>query len=326
MPNSLVSVVMATFNGDKFLREQIESILSQSYSPIELIVFDDCSTDRSFEILEEYQNRGLLSAYRNPSNLGYVKNFEKAIQKANGEYIALADQDDVWFPSKIEILVQEIGSNLLIHSDASLINELGDEIASSFEDFASKMTVPDSFSEAVLNGAVTGCTCLFKKELLETALPFPDGLYIHDKWLGVLAFHQGGIKYIKKPLIAYRQHYQNSIGANQTSTSLWDRILRFLKRGKVNYQYEAFRSYLQKERLFVFQVQKRLKLESLEVNRIRDFFDWVLEGKGLFPVVVFYLRNFGAIEKNKSISQKIYFFYLVLLSFFYSRKVKNEIP
>ncbi|REG91485.1 glycosyltransferase family 2 protein [Algoriphagus antarcticus] len=321
MPNPMVSIVMATYNGEKFLREQIESILSQSYYPFEFIVFDDCSTDGTPGILEVYQNQGKLRFFRNESNIGYVRNFEKAIYAAQGDLIALADQDDVWIPSKLDRLTRQIGQHLLIHSDARLIDENGVKLDCSLEESARKMTIPQNMTEAILNGFVTGCTCLFKRQLLDLALPFPDKLYIHDKWLGVLAFSKGGLTYLKEPLTDYRQHVQNNIGAGKPTVSLFKKIGKLLPWKQVTYQFEAFRAFLEKEKKFTELVQERLKIESKEVSRLIVFFDQVLSGKSLSRVIFFYLRNIGAFEKRKSISQKVYFFYLIILSFFYSRKL-----
>ncbi|MFT4856189.1 MAG: glycosyltransferase involved in cell wall biosynthesis [Algoriphagus sp.] len=319
MSKPLVSVVMATYNGAQYLQEQVESILSQSYSSIEFIIFDDCSTDDTVKILEEYQNQGKLKFFRNVSNCGYVRNFERAIQEAKGELIALADQDDIWAVSKLEQLTQEIGEYLLIHSDARLIDDKGVEIALSFEKSARKMAIPQSMTEALLNGFVTGCTCLFKRELLEIALPFPDQLHIHDKWLGVLAYSKGGLKYLKEPLTDYRQHINNNIGALQSTVSPFKKIGKLLQGKPVNYQFDAFRSFLLKEQQFAQLVRERLKLESRKMSGLLDFFNQVLSGKSLFRVISFYLKNFRAFEKGKSLSHKVYFLYLILLCFFYSR-------
>jgi glycosyltransferase involved in cell wall biosynthesis len=321
MSKPMVSIVMATYNGEQFLQDQIESILSQSYSSFEFIVFDDCSTDGTPKILKEYQNQGRLKFFSNESNLGYVRNFEKAIQAAQGELIALADQDDIWVPSKLDRLTGQIGHHLLIHSDARLIDENGVEISSSFEESARKMTIPKSMTEAILNGFVTGCTCLFKRQLLELALPFPDKLHIHDKWLGVLAFYKGGITYLKEPLTDYRQHVQNTIGAVQPTVSLFGKISKLLRGKPVNYQFEAFRLFLQKEKKFTQLVQKRLQIESKEVSDLIVFFDQVLLGKSLFRVISFFVGNIRAFEKGKPLSQKVYFLYLIVLCFYYSRRL-----
>ena len=107
MSTKTVSVVMTTYNGELFLREQLDSILCQTYPIHELIVQDDCSTDNTVEIIKEYATRHpFIKLYVNEHNLGFNKNFKTAVMKATGDYVAIADQDDIWFPEKIEKQVQ----------------------------------------------------------------------------------------------------------------------------------------------------------------------------------------------------------------------------
>ena len=107
----MISIAMATYNGEKYLREQIDSILNQTIQDFELIVCDDCSTDTTWNILQDYQSQDRrIKCYRNEENLGFKKNFEKAIGLCTGEYIALSDQDDIWLPEHLEKLVNIIGN------------------------------------------------------------------------------------------------------------------------------------------------------------------------------------------------------------------------
>ena len=101
MQNKLVSIAMATYNGEKYLKEQLDSIYAQTYKDIEVIVCDDCSSDKTVEILDEYKEKYGLKYYINEKNLGFKKNFEKAISLCSGDFIALADQDDIWIENKI---------------------------------------------------------------------------------------------------------------------------------------------------------------------------------------------------------------------------------
>ena len=116
MTNKTVSIVMCTYNGERYLKEQLMSLLNQTYSPIEIIIQDDLSTDNTLEIIHDYQERypGIIHLFQNSRRLGYNQNFLSAYQKANGYYIASADQDDIWETNKIEILVREIGDSMLI--------------------------------------------------------------------------------------------------------------------------------------------------------------------------------------------------------------------
>ena len=209
--NHLVSVAMATYNGERYLKEQLDSIYAQTYKNIEVIVTDDCSSDKTVKILEQYAESHGLRYSVNETNLGFVKNFERAISLCKGAYIALADQDDVWEREKIEVLVREIGSDLLIHSDCSII------------DGKSAVTAPywkreRGFNIKVENllraNVVTGCTVLFKRELLKSALPFPEGIAYHDWWLALCAANLNKIVYIPSCLTRYRQHTGQNTGSD----------------------------------------------------------------------------------------------------------------
>lgn len=120
----LVSVAMTTYNGEKFLREQIDSILNQTYQNLEIVICDDCFTDGTFGILEEYERRdSRIKLRRNERNLGFIKNFEQAVSLCTGEFIALSDQDDIWEPWKLEESVKNIEGYDLLCTNSLLVDE-----------------------------------------------------------------------------------------------------------------------------------------------------------------------------------------------------------
>jgi len=212
MTNPLVSIAMATYNGEKYLKEQLDSIYTQSYKNIEVIVTDDCSTDKTVEILEQYSSSHGLKYCINQENLGFVKNFEKALTLCEGEYIALADQDDVWQTNKIQRLYESIGDALLIHSDASLIDGEGKMIGDSYAKTSNKI-LRKNIMGYFFNNDATGCTMMFPRKVLSFVLPFPQDVISHDWWIAIQAKKREVIQYIPEPLIAYRQHLSNQIGA-----------------------------------------------------------------------------------------------------------------
>jgi glycosyltransferase involved in cell wall biosynthesis len=209
----LVSIVMGTYNGEKYLREQLESIYGQTYQNIEVIICDDSSTDGTVKILSEFSREFGLTYYVNKANLGLVRNYEKALSLAKGDYLALADQDDIWYPGKIELLLDNIGTYSLIHSSVHVIdgngNPNGDEFVVS--EYSRDHTNKTNFSDFLETAWVLGCTSLIEKSLLEKSLPFPEGVMFHDWWLTMAAIKLGrGIKYIHKPTIKYRQYGGNT--------------------------------------------------------------------------------------------------------------------
>jgi glycosyltransferase involved in cell wall biosynthesis len=209
---SLVSIALATYNGEKYLSAFLDSVYNQTYQNIEVVAVDDCSNDNTLKVLERFAKKKDLRYYKNETNIGFVKNFEKALSLCKGEYIALADQDDIWFPEKIEVLLKNIGDKLLIHSDAIITKE-NIQISDSFTRYSKKQVQITDVQRLMFYNSVTGCTALFHNSLLKIALPFPDNIPYHDWWLAICAAKSSGIKYLDKPLTFYRQSNNISGGA-----------------------------------------------------------------------------------------------------------------
>lgn len=223
--NALVSIPLATYNGERFLRQQLDSIYDQTWDNFEVIAADDCSSDGTVEILEEYHQRHGLVYSVNGCNLGFVRNFEQLLGRCSGDFIALADQDDIWLPNKVTKLVEAIGDASLVYSDAVLIDAIGKELPGSLLYEASvRLHDGKPFKLLVCNTCVTGCTVLFRQSLLAMALPIPSYELYHDWWLAVSASRMSGIRRLDECLILYRQHEANDTGAHRNK-SLWHRII-----------------------------------------------------------------------------------------------------
>lgn len=226
-----VSVVLCTFNGERYLSQQLESLLSQTRLPEQIVILDDLSRDNSWAILERFADRatscGILVDLRlNPENLGYVRNFEYALNLADGEVIFLCDQDDVWNADKIERITSEFEARpslRLIHTDAELVDENGLAIGCGlFEALElSKREINDvhenrAFDVLIRRSIATGATMAIRRELLDDALPFPDH-WVHDEWLAVVASLLSGMDCLESRFIDYRQHAFNQIGVSRRS-------------------------------------------------------------------------------------------------------------
>lgn len=201
----LVSIALCTYNGERFLKEQLDSIVNQSYPNIELIVVDDCSSDNTLKILGEYAAKHqFIKVFSNTENLGYIRNFEKAMRLCNGPLIALSDQDDIWSLGKIEKQVQAIGNNMLIYHDSKFIDQQGNSLNKYMSDVMNlyRGDQPEVF---LFFNCISGHSVLLKKELLDKMLPFPDA-YFHDWWMGYVATNAGSIDYLSEALVKYRQH------------------------------------------------------------------------------------------------------------------------
>jgi glycosyltransferase involved in cell wall biosynthesis len=205
-----ISVAMCTYNGERFLVEQLDSILNQTYQNIELVIVDDCSTDGTVALLEGYAQRDQrIRVIRNHQNLGFVQNFAKAMGECRGELIALADQDDIWFPEKIASLYHDIGDNWLIYSEISPVDSTGKLLNSKFP----KVNRLEGHCPLalMLNNCVTGHASLLRKEMLPLAMPAISDMPYHDQWLAIVASSRGKLKASDQVLSYYRQHDNNAV-------------------------------------------------------------------------------------------------------------------
>lgn len=236
--NSDISVIMAVYNGSKYIIEQIESIINQTIMPKELIFIDDCSTDDSIRIINEHlsdKNKISYKIIKNKINSGYIKSFGYGLEEASCNYIALSDQDDVWHRNKLETLLQEMhnlegkygNKPFLVFSDVSVVDDKLNILFNSFNKlhkFRSKRN-NINFKNICLHNVAPGMSMLINKELKKTAVPFPEDIAQHDWWLILLCSLIGKVSYIDKPLVLYRQHGANSFGANPWIDLVWFRLV-----------------------------------------------------------------------------------------------------
>jgi glycosyltransferase involved in cell wall biosynthesis len=204
---------MATYNGEKFLREQLDSLFNQTYSNLEIIAIDDCSSDSSVQILNEYANRHPnMKVFVNEKNLKHVKTFERGISMTSGEYISLCDQDDVWEATKIEEIMNLFREGVLLsYCDSLFVDENGKSLERKISDIKN-LTDYDNALPFLIGNTVAGHACIFRRELIGKSFPFPSDI-IHDWWLAYVASLYGSIRFVNKPLVKYRQHSNNVIGA-----------------------------------------------------------------------------------------------------------------
>jgi len=201
----LVSIALCTYNGAKYLSGQLDSLINQTYSPIEIIVVDDCSTDETFTILADYASKyPQFRIYKNEENLGFTANFEKAVKLCSADLIALCDQDDLWHPQKIELQVNAIKDNIFIYHDSEFIHEDGTGMNKKMSDLMNlyRGDAPETF---LFFNCVSGHSILLKKQLIDDALPLKKD-YFHDWWLAYVATNIGKIDFIPQCLVQYRQH------------------------------------------------------------------------------------------------------------------------
>lgn len=229
MNNCLVSVVMCTYNGSRFVAEQIESICNQTYKNLQLIIVDDASTDNSCEILKQYADKDQrILFYKNENNLGFNLNFNKACKLATGDFIAIADQDDIWELTKIEKLLAKINEDkntLLVHCISARFEKFGKFHLKSHKlvNYSAGKDVRNFF----LSNYISGHNMLLRRSLLEMSLPFPGDVY-YDWWLAAVASCNGKIEPVPEILVWHRMHDSNATGAAKPKLHLYKQVLIIL--------------------------------------------------------------------------------------------------
>lgn len=207
--NPKISVAMAVFNGEKYLKDQISSILVQLKENDELVISVDESSDNSLEILKQLSKEDNRIKLIKGPNSGVIKNFKNAILNCRGDYIFLSDQDDLWVKdkiSKVKDVLKNENVDLILH-DAKVADKDLNVIYDSF--FKLRKSKPGILKNIFKNSYI-GCCMAFKSELKEKILPFPENIPMHDQWIGLIAEKYGKVKFLKEPLIIYRRHGQNN--------------------------------------------------------------------------------------------------------------------
>ena len=224
---------MATHNGEKFLRAQIDSILCQLEENDELIISDDGSSDKTLSIISSYadkrirlfyyaQDAEILNQKYSRSFYCATKNFENALKNAKGDYIFLADQDDIWLPNRVKMMLNELDAYDCVMCNLNLI-DCDDKVTK--YNYFNRNPVPKNLLMYILKTRILGCCLAFKKQLLNYCLPFPKMLLSHDYWLGCIAITKFKFKYIDVPLHLYRRYDSNvSTTSSKSKNSIFYKV------------------------------------------------------------------------------------------------------
>jgi len=208
---STVSVVLGTYNGAAYLREQLDSVLAQTWHSLEIITIDDGSTDNTVSILQEYAARDpRIRVVVNEQNLGFIRNFEKGCSLATGRWIALCDQDDYWMPDKVEKMAKAIGEAPMVYCDSILCDEHLQPLGNRISDLVHYQSFDDPRQLCVFS-RMYGHATLITRELFSRSRPFLKEVP-HDGWLAYHATLYGGVRYLPDVLVKYRQHASNVFG------------------------------------------------------------------------------------------------------------------
>jgi glycosyltransferase involved in cell wall biosynthesis len=206
------SVCMATYQGASFVGEQIESILDQLGDYDELVVVDDASPDETLDVVSRYAADPRVRVERNPHNLGYVRTFEKALRLARGDYLFLADQDDVWLEGRLDAMLEALDRTAVVSTSVAVLGDPAPEPRYRLRQRDSRRHLANVFAVLVGYRLYTGCAMAFRRDIFDSVVPIPRFVYeSHDLWLALVANTHGENTHLEEPSVARRLH-----GANQT--------------------------------------------------------------------------------------------------------------
>lgn len=241
-----VDILLAVYNGSKFIKFQLDSILKQTYTDWRLLIQDDCSTDNTVEILQAYVQKypDKMEFYQNSTNTGSAAaNFFRLLKRSNADYVMACDQDDVWLPDKIKLTfnkMQKLEQQLppktpvLVHTDLKPVDSELHELSPSMFRSQNLDFRRDKLNYLLAQNMITGCTMMVNRALLDLCADFPSQAIMHDWWLGLLASAFGAIGFIDQPTLLYRQHTANQVGAKDVNNIAY--IARRAGQGKSNKQ------------------------------------------------------------------------------------------
>jgi len=268
MSTKSVTILMALYNPKiDWLKVQLDSINNQTYKNIDIVAIDDCSTQINFENLQNIFSSCLKNfsfmIHRNEQNMGSNGTFQRLTELASGEYVAYCDQDDYWYPEKIQLLVDEITKHgaVFCSSDFRIMDEGENVVAESSLKYFKRYKAYEgnNLSKYLLTkNFIPGCTSLYNSKIAKAAIPFAENM-VHDHWLALFASLCGSYRYVKTPLIAYRIHGNNQTGILKGVYSKEDYI-----RIRVDDEYKKFE-----------ELMERLKKFPQIYQDIKNLFQWV---------------------------------------------------
>lgn len=304
-----IDILMATYNGEKYIKEQIDSILNQTYSNFRLLICDDNSTDSTYSILQEYEKKdSRIVVLKNEENLGYIRNFENLLKNVNSKYFMFSDQDDVWNQDKIELsykFLKESESDL-VFTDLEIVDESLNMISSSYNRkmgcFRKIIKCSNSYEMIYLYNVITGCTILSKSKYIEKILPLPQNKdLIHDHFMPLIILLNGGkISYLDIPTIKYRQHSANQVGTSRYTAKL--NSFKEVRNHLIDVKISIFSEYVNCERLFINN-NELIKYN----NKCLEYF------KSLKKIKLISLKGIGmyfSIYKHEKLSYKLLYFFI----------------
>ena len=268
-----IAILLAVYNGEKYLENQLDSIVNQSFTNWKLYIRDDGSSDKSVQLIKEYISRypsKIQLITDNQQNLGSCNNFFRLLQSVeNSEFYMFADQDDVWNKNKIEVSLNSIlkieisekfKKPILLHTDLEVVDTNLNQISSSFWKYQ-QMDVKNtnSYNNLLIQNIVTGCTVIFNHKLKEKMRFLPDNVFVHDWWIALVASVFGRIDFIEDKTLKYRQHINNVEGAKKSGN------IHFVKRLlKLNEVENGLKKSVFQAKVFLEMYKDKMTSEQIE--------------------------------------------------------------
>lgn len=212
----MISVCMATYNGERFIREQIDSILPQLSTTDELIISDDGSTDSTIQIIISYNDKR-IRLIAGPQEHSVVKNFEHVLRHAKGDIIFTVDQDDIWHPEKVVTCLSYLQTTDCVVSNCTIVDASLNPIYNSF--YLLNHTRFGKWYNLLIHNGYLGCCMAFRRSVLNDVLPFPPNIPQHDIWIGNVAAFRHHLLFIQDCLIDYRRHDANNSSTSEKANS-----------------------------------------------------------------------------------------------------------
>lgn len=218
----MISVCIATYNGERFIREQIDSILRQLSSDDEIIVSDDGSTDNTISIINSIDDKR-IRVIEGPRKQSPTSNFECALKASKGDFIFMSDQDDVWKPNKVNICMEWLQRYDCVVSDAEVTDSSLNPLYPSL--YAIMQVRQGRIYNTIWKNGYTGCCMAFRRNVLEASFPFPKDIPMHDIWIGNVAAYKYNVKFIPDTLIYFRRHEDTtSCNGKGSKYSIWQQM------------------------------------------------------------------------------------------------------
>lgn len=283
----MVTVLLAVYNGEKYLRQQIESVLNQTVTDVKILIRDDGSVDASCELINEYCDKypQKISKIEGLPTGSAKQNFAELLKNCDSDYIMFCDQDDVWLPDKVERTLEAIKANdndgktpVLVHTDLKVVDNSLNIISSSFFEFQRLYQDNITLSKLLVQNYVTGCTVMINRALAQMCGEIPKECIMHDWWLALVAQLFGKIVCLKQPTMLYRQHGDNQVGAKASyGIALIKRKLKTINEVKKNYNatylqadllLKHYADSMNEEQLKILQIYKKMS-SMKKLNKIK---------------------------------------------------------